>query len=395
MKTYDCIITGAGCSGLLLAHALSRSNWSVDKQILIIDRNISTHQDKTIAFWENTPNIYDWLLLGQWQKLRIANTHIEVSSQLQSYRYKMLRWKSLREYILGELALKPNYKIIEEEITQIAETTSYTVVFTRNNLYHGQHVFNSIPDNNNETHYSGLKQYFKGWEISTANHDFDSQLATLMDFRIDLKNQGIFCYLLPLSSNRAFVEVVHISTKALENGSYASLLSTYIEKNLGIVNYNIIYSEAGTLAMSTNTKPFRTGKHLFNIGCRGGMLKSSTGYAFSNMQRQAEQITKAFEKRGKPSISKSLFYFRHKLYDDTLLDVLINKRQQPGNLFLNFFQKNQIERILRFLDNNSHLSEEIKIFLQVKKLVFIKAITHVIWQRTRNFVQKISPIKKI
>ncbi|HWN88777.1 MAG TPA: hypothetical protein VNM35_06935, partial [Chitinophagaceae bacterium] len=64
---------------------------------------------------------------------------------------------------------------------------------------------------------------------------------------------------------------------------------------------------------------------------------------------------------------------RFHFYDKVLLDVLHNKRVTARDIFTSLFKKNKPQQVLKFLDNESSLKEELKIISTLPTFPFLKA----------------------
>jgi lycopene beta-cyclase len=67
---------------------------------------------------------------------------------------------------------------------------------------------------------------------------------------------------------------------------------------------------------------------------------------------------------------------RFKFYDDTLLYILYHHKVAGEKIFTRLFQKNDIHRLLRFLDNESSLADDLGIISTLPTLPFLKAALH-------------------
>jgi lycopene beta-cyclase len=74
--------------------------------------------------------------------------------------------------------------------------------------------------------------------------------------------------------------------------------------------------------------------------------------------------------RLKPSLSKRKYIF----FDTLLLRLIANQPQHIIPIFQRLFKYNPIIAVLRFLDEKTTLWEDIKIFIHLPKMIFIKAI---------------------
>jgi len=64
---------------------------------------------------------------------------------------------------------------------------------------------------------------------------------------------------------------------------------------------------------------------------------------------------------------------RFRFYDDTLLHILYHRKLQGKEIFARMFEKNDPLQVLKFLDNESTLSEELKIISTLPTFPFLKS----------------------
>jgi lycopene beta-cyclase len=64
---------------------------------------------------------------------------------------------------------------------------------------------------------------------------------------------------------------------------------------------------------------------------------------------------------------------KNRLYDSVLLNVLSNERMAGDQIFAAIFRKNPVQRIFRFLDNQSSLGDDFSIMTSVPTRVFLPA----------------------
>ena len=123
--------------------------------------------------------------------------------------------------------------------------------------------------------------------------------------------------------------------------------------------------------MTTRKFDFRYGD-AFNIGVAGGQTKASSGYTFQFIQKQAEAIIKCLvQKQDLYGAVTSSSRFR--FYDRVLLAVLDKNRVSGKEVFSTLFKKNSAQQVLKFLDNESTLTEELKIISTLPTFPFLKA----------------------
>jgi lycopene beta-cyclase len=192
-----------------------------------------------------------------------------------------------------------------------------------------------------------------------------------MDFRIHQLHGTSFVYVLPLSPSRALIEYTLFTPQLLSPEQYDKELKDYTRDYLKLEAYKIIDEEFGIIPMTNARFPFYN-EGVYHIGSAGGQTKASTGYTFHFIQKQARQIIDYLIK-GHPLQSISPTPPRFRFYDSVLLQVL--KSGHPGGdaLFTRLFSRNDVQRIFRFLDNESSLSDDLAIIRSLPSWPFLKA----------------------
>ena len=74
-----------------------------------------------------------------------------------------------------------------------------------------------------------------------------------------------------------------------------------------------------------------------------------------------------------PLIPKHTFKKRFNLYDSIFLHVLQKKKMHGEDLFALLFKKNKPQQVLKFLDNETSLNEELRIMNTVPLSKFLPA----------------------
>ena len=112
---------------------------------------------------------------------------------------------------------------------------------------------------------------------------------------------------------------------------------------------------------------------IINIGTAGGQTKSSTGYTFQFIQKHTEKLVQSLLKYGFPKDEEAFKEKRFKFYDTILLNIL-NGNKIPGDqIFTDMFKNNPVDRIFRFLDNETSLEDEINLMGTLPGTRFMKA----------------------
>ena len=111
--------------------------------------------------------------------------------------------------------------------------------------------------------------------------------------------------------------------------------------------------------------------YITKIGTGGGWVKGSTGYSFKHTEKKVKTIIKNLKSDTLPS--KRLFKSRFQFYDKVFLKVLKDENHKGEWVFQQFYDKNSIQTMFRFLDEESSFLEELKIMWSLFSWSFIKA----------------------
>ena len=229
-------------------------------------------------------------------------------------------------------------------------------------------VFNSV--HSQESNKNNLWQHFCGVEIKTKDQIFDDEIINLMDFNCEQRDNVHFFYTLPFQKDRALVETTWLS-KMNDNSlkDYDNQIKNYIEQNLKIKNYEIVYKEEGAIPLFYPSN-FNE-KNKINIGTAGGMTRLSTGYTFLNIQEQSKYIRMNIEKISNTKLFK--IGNKYKFLDEVFLRVLEKHPEKMPNIFFNMFSASS-NTVIKFLSNKSNLLEDLLIILKMPKLIFLKSL---------------------
>lgn len=370
---YDYIILGSGLSGLLTAYRMANDAWFDDKSILIIDKEIKNQNDRTWCFWEEPNGEFDTILSKKWEKAFIGNQDFQQSFSMYPYLYKMIRSRDFYKLVFDIISSKSNFTFKKDEILSWKTIEDSVEVNGKNQVYTSNFLLNSFFDVDpilNQKKYPYLKQHFIGWFIKTKTEIFDDSEVKFMDFTIEQNRNTRFMYVLPTSKTEALFEYTLFSEDVLEKSEYENAIKTYLE-NLGINEYEIVEKEAGNIPMTCYPFHQQNSERILFIGMSGGWTKASTGFTFFNSKKKSEKLI-AFLKSNQ-NLTQYHQKNRYWLYDLILLEVLHQNNEMGAQLFGTLFQKNSIQDIFRFLNEEGTILSDIKIMLTLPQWLFIKA----------------------
>lgn len=375
---YDFIFTGAGCAALSIVMRMIKTGKFADKKILLIDKERKIKNDRTWCFWEKDDGFFENVVYKTWSKLSFFSDQFSETMDISPYEYKMIRGIDFYSYCFSEIAKNSNIDIVYGKVGAIScdrDTVSIDIDDVTQRFQHAT-LFNSFFGEKQESLNSkkdiSLLQHFKGWIIETPHAVFDPDKATFMDFRVNQSRGTTFAYVLPFSQTKALVEYTLFTKDILQDEEYDSELSAYINGFLKIAGYKIIEQEFGVIPMTTRKFDFYAG-HIYHIGTAGGQTKASSGYTFQFIQKQARLITECLLNPHKPLSEIPGTPNRFLFYDKVLLDVLHNKRATGKEIFTTLFQKNKPQQVLKFMDNESSFTEELKIISTLPTFPFLQA----------------------
>lgn len=374
-KKYDYIIAGAGLAGLLLALEMRKTPLK-NKRVLLVDREKKDNNDRTWCFWSDHHFEFDSIVYKKWSKIRFATSRSDASYSVNPYQYEYIRGVDFYNFAKAQLDQQENYENLIGEITEISPEG---FVIVNGEKYEADLIFNSLhPPLENfkypktESYY--LLQHFKGYFLETEEDYFDTDVATFMDFNIEQHQEARFGYILPFSKREALVEYTLFSQNLLQKEEYKLELENYISNQLGIKKYKILHEEYGIVPMSTYSyQPKFEGK-IIRIGTYGGFVKPSSGFAFSRTIKRIRKIVEDLNKHGRVKPSSLEPPAKYKLYDNILLSILEQDNTVTKDIFEKMFTSIRASTILKFLDEESSLAEDLKVislFLTDKR--FFKA----------------------
>ena len=353
MKEFDYVIIGGGCAGLSLAYELDIHDKLKNKTLAIIEPRKEYSKDRTWSFWKVSPHNFDDCVQKNWK-----NFSINVTGKANHLKCDEYPYQSIDSGLF--------YKKINEKIK-----SNKNIFFFQNldgiNLSNS-FIFNSVPSISKSS--QNLWQHFCGVEIETQKETFDDHIFNLMDFDCEQRDSVHFFYTLPYSKNKALVETTWLSNMNDDSQKdYDYQLKHYLEENLKINNYKIIYKEVGAIPLFYPS--YKREKNKINIGTAGGMTRLSTGYTFLNIQEHSKYIRENIDNISE--IDKFKIDKKYQYLDEIFLRVLKRNPKIMPDIFFRLFRASP-KAVIKFLSNKSNFFEDLTIIFKMPKLTFIKAL---------------------
>lgn len=346
----DYAIVGAGCAGLSLAVHLVEAGFR--ERLVLYERRQRYEDDRTWCAFRVDTHRFVSCVSKRWHRVSVVAGQKTATAKLHEHPYEHIASKDFYREALSVLEAASN---VELRLGTDAEALPGARVRSGDSIESYGHVFDSrfsadvLPD--------GLWQCFSGAVVETERPCFDPTSATLMDFDVGgrggrLQGGGLqFRYVLPFDAHHALIEDTHFARVRLNAGAS---LDAWLEE-LG--PYQVKRRESGALPMS-----IRAGANhkdgVTPIGLAGGSTKPSSGYAFDFIQRHSQALVddpKAVMPRSRSAL----------LLDQVLLDELTKNPQLGAKLFYRMFERNDGDRIARFMMEGASLTDTARIMTSV------------------------------
>ncbi len=374
MNYYDYIIVGGGASGLMMAYRMSNDLFFGDKSILILDKQKKINNDRTWCYWETERDEWNGIVSASWKNIIFKSELHSAKESIAPYEYKMIRSKDFYSKIWAHLETKATITFEVANVVSIHQRDNEASVITDDKIFKTKTILNSIlytDSHKKQSKYPVLQQHFVGFFIKTKKAFFDINAATFMDFTVAQKGNTRFMYILPYANNEALFEYTMFSKDLLPYNDYKVEIEKYLrEKN--ITDYEIIEKEQGSIPMTCYKFWNHNSKNIINIGTAGGWSKASTGFTFKNTTKKTIKLVQ-YIKQNKP-LPKFHELNKFWFYDLLLLDILSKKNHLGAFLFGKMFQKNAPKQILKFLDEDTSIAEDLQIHLKMPPINFIKVL---------------------
>ncbi|MEM6525155.1 MAG: lycopene cyclase family protein [Bacteroidota bacterium] len=371
--SYDFAIIGAGAAGLNLALAMVEKPYFKEKTILILDPDEKIKNDKTWSFWEKDENKLEAIVVKKWSKavFKDRNGKSELLD-LKPYSYKTIHALDFYNYAKNTLA---QYTNILWEQTEVSGIENEEIIHTSETKYKiDTHIFDSriSGEFSADTSSTKLLQHFKAWVIETDEEYFDDSSFVMMDFNLVWKDTTSFTYILPYSTKKALIEFTFFSPDLVREEDYDLMIERYIKENLNISEYVISGIEKGIIPMTDYPFHKANSSKVTKIGTAGSWVKPSSGYSFRNAIHLSQRIVNNIAYNKPPA--QGLLSAKHRFYDALFLDVLYSKNHLGPDLFASMYQRNKVQKIFKFLNEETSFLEDLKIMSTFPKTPFTKAL---------------------
>jgi lycopene beta-cyclase len=171
---------------------------------------------------------------------------------------------------------------------------------------------------------------------------------------------------------------------ALAGFPYEAHLASYLQKRFGQSAYTIRYREHGQLPMNASHRPSFGAARCHSIGASGGMARSSSGYAFAEIQSACDAVESAIVDHAKTQAQFAAYAgagiaiapWRSRMsywMDAVFLRVIEEHPALLPDLFVQIFRATPPESLVRFLSGVACTKDSVRVMAACPKVLFLKA----------------------
>jgi lycopene beta-cyclase len=363
MTKLDIAIIGGGSAGMTLARNLSSSHTSLVTKVF--EPKTPTQRDCCWSFWstdEHCTQITE-STKGHWKQWRLVDECGEVVLGNGRFGYTCL---SSAKYLQScEDSLSGCVSLTRSKVDSIERQAAGGEISVGDDRYQALKIYDSRPSHNSE---QGLRQHFVGWEIKTSKPLSNTDMATLMDFRVDQSRGLHFIYALPFSDNHLLIESTMISQKIEDKQWYQDAMASWL-KSQGIEIAELIREEVGVIPMEQVTK---SEDGLQAIGASSGAIRLSSGYGFSSIQSQMHGLAMNLSE-GNDQVPQSMSTALIRM-DKIFNNVLLSRPDLSKEIFMRTARALDGDEFARFMLGSASIKEWLKVILSMPKAPFIKQL---------------------
>ena len=375
----DVAVVGAGLTGLSFVAWLEQLTATTGRRVptvRLIDPRESYNHDRSWCFWEGAEHPFADGITHRWQHWQVMHAGKTVSASAVGHPYALLPADRLYRLATDCIERHPEFQLnLGQRVEAIEPVDQRLLVHTNDATLRVRSVIDTRPPTIHETTArAGLWQVFHGLEI-TLDHDcFDASTATLMHFQDD-DDEIRFLYILPMSSQRALIELTAFRRTA-HTADLLPRLNALIAARFGH-QAQCVRSEHGMLPMMPLPASATTDPRIIAAGTVGGWMRPASGYLFSACQRGtqdlAQQALTAVERGSwrwrKPRVRPPDLDF----LDRVFLRALRDSPAKAPSWFLRLFDRTKADRPARFLSDEPTLADRLAIIASLPALPMLRS----------------------
>ncbi|WP_328471475.1 lycopene cyclase family protein [Actinoplanes sp. NBC_00393] len=368
----DLALIGFGGATSLLLSALDRRGVR-GLRIATVDPEPAHGHHRTWAFWTGAEDELDPVLDAAWSQVDLYGPSGLRQLALAPMRYAMVQSGPVFQRA-DEAAARLGVKVVTASAAALSDNGKIVTVRDDDGktIIRAQWALDSRPAAPARPGRTFWLQHFRGWWVRADTDVFDPASAILMDFRTRQPAHGVsFGYVLPTGRRTALIEYTEFSPARLDDAGYSRALRAYLQL-LDLPELTVEKVEDGAIPMTDAPFAVRPSPRVVRLGTAGGATRPSTGYTFSAMRRQADQIAAALAAGGDP-VPGPAYPRRHLWMDGVALRAWDRGLVAAPAFFERLFTRNPPDRVLRFLDGLTSPAEELALMASTPLLPMTRA----------------------
>ncbi|GLY49825.1 lycopene cyclase family protein [Lentzea sp. NBRC 102530] len=360
------VIAGGGLSGVSLAAHLAVADHR--RPVVVVDDGSRDLRSRTWASWTDRPGLLDAAACRWFDQVRVHLNGETKVVRLGAYRYRVVRGGDLADAVARLTNPLRHFTSLRGHVDRIERDG----VIVDGEHVRAKWVFDSVIGPGSPPP-ADASLVFRGWHVRSERAAFDAETPTLFDFRTSQLNSASFVYVLPFDAHHALVEhTAFTAPGAPESPSdQEEALAEYLTEVVRTGGHEVERAERAVLPLRA-AQPVRAGGTVLRIGAEGGLLKASTGFAYQRIQRDSAAIADSLRRNGHP-FDLPVTPARFRTFDGTLLDVVTREPAQLERAFGALFRRRTAEPALRFLDEESSVAGEWRLFAGMPAAPYLAA----------------------
>ncbi|MFD3812465.1 lycopene cyclase family protein [Rhodococcus sp. NPDC058639] len=370
------VILGGGLSGLSLAAHLAATR-PRPGPVLVVDDAARDITAASWASWTRRTALLDSAATETFDRMRVYAGGHDRTLALGHYRYRVVHGAALVAAVRRHTDPVPDVGSVTGHVVDVDDADRPLVTLDDGRELRPDWVFDARGPVAVDSRADAALD-FLGVPVRAEDPLFDPHVPLLFDFRTDQTDRASFVYVLPTDAHHALVEhtcFLDPANPGVPADVHLAALRVYFSEVLGVAEsaYEFGASEQARLPLVAQPAE-RSDGHIVRIGAAAGLLKASSGYAYEQIQRDCEAIASSFAQHGHPfDLPKR--HSRFERYDRALLAAVVERPGFLEDMFAALFARTSAEPVLRFLDEDTSLRDEARLFASLPAGPLIRAMT--------------------
>ena len=370
---WDIVIVGGGLGGLALAAELAAPEFAT-LSVLVLEKRGQYVRDRTWSYWAITPHRYSLLERHRWKRWTVSLGNTVHSQHSQQSSYASLDADAFYKATVSVIQATSHVVLQMDSCVagmQVCGPTETVITLEQGSSVRARRVLDARPAP--QCAASGLVQQFAGWEIHLQHDLFDASQVQLMSFQPNAHGLHFF-YVLPYSARCALVESTWVSS-ATWQPNFEAELQHYIASRCGSADYTVSYREHGILNLQ---EVHPQAAEPVGLGRRGGTLRPSTGYAFTDTLAHAAQIAQSLSialRAGTQDTWQPAAFHRattETWMDAVFLEVLTRDWKRAPDYFMHLFGSVEVDDTVAFLTGQASWRQRLHVMRSLPATPFAR-----------------------